>query len=80
MYGTYLKKITNIPWCQKAPRYAKVWGRVIVRSHTFAYAKKLFLDSNQSPIGHQGTTLPLRQGLSSNTNLLLVKIHVEPTK
>jgi len=35
-----------VPHCPEALRYAKVWGRDIVRSLTLAYAKRLFPDSN----------------------------------
>ena len=35
---------TSVPHCPL--RYAKVWGRDIVRSLTLAYAKRLFPDSN----------------------------------
>jgi len=39
--------------CPEALRYAKVWGRDIVRSLTLAYAKRLFPDSNPWPTSHQ---------------------------
>jgi len=35
-----------VPHCPEALRYAKVWGRDVVRSLTLAYAKRLFSDSN----------------------------------
>jgi len=35
-----------VPHCPEALRYAKVWGRDVVRSLTLAYAKRLFPDSN----------------------------------
>ena len=36
-------KLKNfVPYCPEALRYAKVWGRDIVRSLTLAYAKRLF--------------------------------------
>jgi len=54
-----------VPYCSEALRYAKVWGRDIVRSLTLAYAKRLFPDSNPWPTSHQGTTLPLHQGSPS---------------
>ena len=35
------KTIKNsVPYCPEALRYAKVWGRDIVRSLTLAYAKR----------------------------------------
>ena len=40
----YIKNF--VPHCPEALRYAKVWGRDVVRSFTLAYAKRLFLDSN----------------------------------
>ena len=30
-----------VPYCPEALRYAKVWGRDVVRSLTLAYAKRL---------------------------------------
>jgi len=38
--------INFVPHCPEALRYAKVWGRDVVRSLTLAYAKRLFPDSN----------------------------------
>ena len=35
-----------VPHCTEALRYAKVWGRDVVRNLTLAYAKRLFPDSN----------------------------------
>jgi len=35
-----------VPHYPEALRYAKVWGRDIVRSLALAYAKRLFPDSN----------------------------------
>ena len=42
----YWIKINFVPHCPETLRYAKVWGRNIVRSLTLAYAKRLFPDSN----------------------------------
>jgi len=65
-WNVHLKKIKNfVPHCLEVLRYAKVWGRDIVRSLTLAYAKRLFSDSNPWPTSHQGTTLPLHQGSPS---------------
>jgi len=41
-----LSKKNFVPHCPEALRYAKVWGRDVVRSLTLAYAKRLFPDSN----------------------------------
>ncbi|RZB74092.1 Auxin-induced protein 6B [Glycine soja] len=41
-----LGKKNFVPHCPEALRYAKVWGRDVVRSLTLAYAKRLFPDSN----------------------------------
>ena len=38
-----------VPHCPEALRYAKVWGRDVVRGLTLAYAKRLFPDSNPCP-------------------------------
>ena len=56
----YTKK-NFVPHCPEALRYAKVWGRDVVRNLTLAYAKRLFPDSNPWPTSHLGTTLPLHQ-------------------
>jgi len=42
---TYKKK-NFVSHCPEALRYAKVWGRDVVRSLTLAYTKRLFPDSN----------------------------------
>jgi len=57
-----------VPHYPEALRYAKVWGRDIVRSLTLADAKRLFPDSNSWLTSHQGTTLPLHQGSPSMIN------------
>ena len=54
IYGESYERFTDlitlkknfVPHCPEALRYAKVWGRDVVRSLTLAYAKRLFLDSN----------------------------------
>ena len=42
-----------VPHCPEGLRYAKVWGRDIVRNLTLAYAKRLFPDSNPWTTSHQ---------------------------
>jgi len=42
----FIDKKNFVPHCPEALRYAKVWGRDIVRSLALAYAKRLFPDSN----------------------------------
>jgi len=44
--SSMLDNINFVPHCPEALRYAKVWGRDVVRSLTLAYAKRLFSDSN----------------------------------
>lgn len=64
-YQDKLKLVHPIAQSLLSPGFVKVWGRVIVRSLTFAYLKRLFSDSNLWPTGHQVTTLPLCQGSPS---------------
>jgi len=42
--GLLKDKKNFVPHCPEALRYAKVWGRDVVRSLTLAYAKRLFPD------------------------------------
>ena len=83
-YGRYIISLNGFSYLEiiwpsnnEALRYAKVWGRNVVRSLTLAYAKRLFPDSNSWSTSHQGTTLPLHQDSPSlNKSLILKKIWV----
>ena len=67
------KKKTDVPQCPRAPCYAKVRGKIIVRNLTLAYAKEAASKFKPMTTNHQGTTLPLCQGSPSLLSQQMLK-------